>query len=42
MKRFTTIIIAFAMIAIAVFAQAKDEIPSEVTLFKNVNIFGQE
>ena len=39
MKRFTTIIIAFAMIAIAVFAQAKDEIPSEVTLFKNVNIF---
>jgi imidazolonepropionase-like amidohydrolase len=39
MKRFTTIIMVVALIAIAAFAQAKDEIPSEVTLFKNVNIF---
>jgi imidazolonepropionase-like amidohydrolase len=42
MRRLTTIIIAIAIIAFAVFAQAKDEIPSEVILFKNVNIFDGE
>jgi imidazolonepropionase-like amidohydrolase len=39
MKRLKMIIAATAMLAAATFAQAKVDIPSEVTLFKNVNIF---
>jgi imidazolonepropionase-like amidohydrolase len=39
MKKFNTIIIAIALFAIPAIAHATDKIPTEVTLFKNVNIF---
>ena len=39
MKKFTAILLAMALIVMAQVVQAKDEIPSVVTLFKNVNIF---
>ena len=39
MKNLSTIILAIFLFTFTTFAHAKDEIPSEVTLFKNVNIF---
>jgi imidazolonepropionase-like amidohydrolase len=39
MKRWTIFIAAASILAATTLTHAKDEIPSEVTLFKNVNIF---
>ncbi len=39
MKRFKSMIAAASILAAATFTQASTELPSEVTLFKNVNIF---
>ena len=39
MKRLKTMIAAASILAAATFSQANTELPSEVTLFKNVNIF---
>ena len=39
MKRLKTMVVAASILAAATFSQANTELPSEVTLFKNVNIF---